>query len=103
VGSLVYDNDVRHPALLAQEVATIDLLTGGRFDFGIGAGWLKKEDNAAGISFDPGGVRVERLDESLRIMKQLFCGSALTPEGRPGEAQTYILNAGTPAIGHGGQ
>lgn len=82
VGSLVYNNDFRHPALLSQEVATVDLLTGGRFDFGIGAGWLKEEYEAAGISFDAGGVRVERLAESLRIMKQLFSGSTLTPGGR---------------------
>jgi alkanesulfonate monooxygenase SsuD/methylene tetrahydromethanopterin reductase-like flavin-dependent oxidoreductase (luciferase family) len=49
VGSLVYDNDFRHPALLAQEIATIDTLSDGRFDFGIGAGWLKSEYDAAGL------------------------------------------------------
>jgi probable F420-dependent oxidoreductase len=84
VGSLVYDNDFRHPAVLAQEVATIDLLTGGRFDFGIGAGWLKSEYDAAGIPFDPGGVRVERLADSLRIMKQLFSGSPPTTPAAEG-------------------
>jgi probable F420-dependent oxidoreductase len=82
VGTLVYNNDFRHPAVLAQEVATIDLLTAGRFEFGIGAGWLKSEYDAAGIPFEPGGVRVERLTESIRIMKQLFSGSPVTPEGR---------------------
>src|SRR2546428_10915223 len=72
VGSFVYDNDFRHPALLAQEVATIDLLTEGRFEFGIGAGWLKSEYDAAGLRFDPGGTRVERLTEAVQLIKQLL-------------------------------
>jgi probable F420-dependent oxidoreductase len=82
VGTLVYNNDFRHPAVLAQEVATIDLLTAGRFDLGIGAGWLKSEYDAAGIAFEPGGVRVERLAESLGILKQLFRGSPVTSQGQ---------------------
>jgi len=82
VGSLVYDNDFRHPAGLAQEVASIDLLTDGRFEFGLGAGWLKSEYDAAGISFDEGGTRVERMAEALQIIKALFNGTPLTFEGR---------------------
>jgi probable F420-dependent oxidoreductase len=82
VGSLVYDNDFRHPAILAKEAATIDLLTGGRFELGLGAGWLKAEYDAAGMPFDSGRVRVERLAESLAIMKQLFAGDSVTHEGR---------------------
>src|ERR1700716_4223163 len=78
VGSLVYDNDFRHPALLAQEVATIDLLTDGRFDFGIGAGWLKAEYDAAGLPFDSGRTRVERLAEALKIIKQLLREEPMT-------------------------
>ena len=82
VGSLVYDNDFRHPALLAQEVASIDLLTDGRFEFGLGAGWLKSEYDAAGIPFDGGGTRVERMAEALHVVKGLFTATPLTYEGR---------------------
>jgi probable F420-dependent oxidoreductase len=82
VGSFVYDNDFRHPAVLAQEVASIDLLTDGRFEFGLGAGWLKSEYDAAGIPFDQGGTRVERMAEALAIIKALFSESPLTFEGR---------------------
>jgi probable F420-dependent oxidoreductase len=82
VGSLVYDNDFRHPALLAQEVASIDILTDGRFEFGLGAGWLKSEYDAAGLPFDDGGTRVERMAEALRIVKALFSATPLTSEGR---------------------
>ncbi|MEA2636658.1 MAG: hypothetical protein QOH92_3425 [Chloroflexota bacterium] len=82
VGSLVYDNDFRHPALLAQEVASIDLLTDARFEFGLGAGWLKSEYDAAGLPFDDGGTRVERMAEALRIVKALFSATPLTYEGR---------------------
>ena len=52
VGCMVFDNDFRHPAVLAKEAATIDVLTGGRFEFGIGAGWHKPEYEQAGISFE---------------------------------------------------
>jgi probable F420-dependent oxidoreductase len=82
VGSLVYDNDFRHPAVLAQEVATIDLLTEGRFDFGIGAGWLKAEYDAAGLPFDPGRKRVERLGEAVNIVKRLLREEAVTFSGQ---------------------
>jgi probable F420-dependent oxidoreductase len=82
VGSLVYDNDFRHPALLAQEVASIDLLTDGRFEFGLGAGWLKSEYDAAGIPFDDGATRVERMAEALHVVKALFDATPLTYEGR---------------------
>jgi probable F420-dependent oxidoreductase len=82
VGSLVYDNDFRHPALLAQEVASIDLLTDGRFEFGLGAGWLKSEYDAAGVPFDEGKTRVERMAEALHIVKALFAATPVTYEGR---------------------
>ena len=82
VGSLVYDNDFRHPALLAQEVATIDLLTDGRFEFGLGAGWLKSEYDAAGIPFDDGGTRVDRMAEALHLVKALFTATPVTYQGR---------------------
>lgn len=82
VGSLVYDNDFRHPALLAQEVASIDLLTDGRFEFGLGAGWLKSEYDAAGLPFDEGGTRVERMAEALQVVKALSSATPVTSDGR---------------------
>jgi probable F420-dependent oxidoreductase len=92
VGSFVYDNDFRHPALLAQEIATVDLLTDGRFDFGIGAGWLRTEYDAAGLPFDPGGIRVERLTEAVRLITQLLNGAPVTFSGR--HYQVKELRAG---------
>jgi probable F420-dependent oxidoreductase len=82
VGSLVLDNDYRHPVLLAKEAATLDQLSGGRFELGIGAGWLRDEYERAGMPFDPPGVRVGRLEEAVQILKGLFAGSALTFAGR---------------------
>jgi probable F420-dependent oxidoreductase len=81
VGSFVLDNDYRHPALLAKEAATLDQLSGGRFELGIGAGWLSDEYARAGIEFDPPGVRVSRLAESLQVLKGLLSGSAVTFTG----------------------
>src|SRR5215211_8610111 len=81
VGSLVLDNDYRHPVVLAKEAATLDLLSEGRFELGIGAGWLRDEYERAGMPFDPPAVRVGRLEESLQVLKGLLAGSALTFKG----------------------
>ncbi len=81
VGNLVLDNDYRHPVVLAKEAATLDVLSGGRFELGIGAGWLKAEYEQAGMSFDAPGVRVSRLGEALRILKGLFADQPLTFSG----------------------
>jgi probable F420-dependent oxidoreductase len=78
VGSLVFDNDYRHPVLLAQEAATLDLLSGGRFELGIGAGWLRDEYARAGMAFDAPGTRVSRLEEALHVVKGLLSGEPLT-------------------------
>src|SRR4029450_6814759 len=81
VGSLGLSNDYRHPVVLAKEAATLDLLSGGRFELGIGAGWLRDEYQRAGMPFDPPGVRVGRLEESLQVLKGLLAGPALTFKG----------------------
>ncbi len=81
IGSLVLDNDYRHPVMLAKEVATLDLLSGGRFELGIGAGWLRAEYEQAGMLFDAPGVRVRRLEEALHILKGLFADQPLTFSG----------------------
>src|SRR5207253_6767082 len=72
VGSFVFDNDFRHPAAVAKEAATLDLLSDGRFELGIGAGWHGPEYQQTGIPFEPPGVRVGRLEEAVTIIKALF-------------------------------
>ena len=82
VGSLVFDNDYRHPVVLAKEAATIDLLSEGRFDLGLGAGWMASDYEQAGIPFDPPGTRIGRMEESLQIIKGLFAGAPFTFTGK---------------------
>jgi probable F420-dependent oxidoreductase len=83
VGTIVLDNDFRHPALLAREAATVDLLTDGRFELGIGAGWLEADYRSSGLPFDPPGLRVTRLTEAVHILKAFFTGEGpITFEGR---------------------
>ena len=82
VGSYVYNNDFRHPALLAKEAATIDVMSGGRLELGIGAGWHKGEYEQTGIPFDPGPVRVSRLEEAIQIMTRLWEGERVSFTGR---------------------
>jgi probable F420-dependent oxidoreductase len=81
VGSLVFDNDYRHPVLLAKEAATLDLLAGGRLELGVGAGWLQSEYAQAGMSYDPPSIRISRLTESIAILKGLFAEPPLTFAG----------------------
>jgi probable F420-dependent oxidoreductase len=75
VGTLVLSNDFRHPAIVAHEAASLHLLSGGRFELGIGAGWYQPEYDAAGIAYDAAGRRITRLDESLAIIKSLLAGT----------------------------
>jgi probable F420-dependent oxidoreductase len=72
VGTLVLSNDYRNPVLLAKEIATLDLASGGRVELGLGAGWKRDDYDAAGLRFDPPGARIERLAEALRAMKALW-------------------------------
>ena len=72
VGSLVIDNDYRHPALLAKEAATLDVLSGGRFELGLGAGWARDEYAQIGMRFDPPGARIARLIEGIQVLRGLW-------------------------------
>jgi probable F420-dependent oxidoreductase len=72
IGTLVLDNDYRHPVMLAKEVATLDQLSGGRLELGIGAGWLRREYDVAGMTYDSAGVRIGRLNEALRVINGLW-------------------------------
>ena len=81
VGTLVLDNDFRHPVLLAKEAATLDILTDGRFEFGIGAGWLTTDYEQSGIPMDVPAVRIGRLEESLEIIRAMWRDGSATFAG----------------------
>lgn len=81
VGSLVLDNDYKHPLVLAKELATIDRLSGGRLEVGLGAGWMATDYEESGIPHDPASVRVDRFEEGLAVVKGLFGPDPLTFEG----------------------
>ena len=81
VGSLVFDCDYRHPAVLARELATIDLLSGGRLEVGLGAGWKQLDYDRAGIPMDPPKVRVDRMIEHVAVIKGLFSGETVNFAG----------------------
>lgn len=72
LGALVYDNDYRHPVMLAKELATMDVLSDGRVEVGIGAGWTKTDYEQSGIPYDRPGVRIERMMEGLAVIKGAF-------------------------------
>lgn len=82
IGSLVFDNDFRHPALLAREAATLDLLSDGRFELGLGAGYEPDDYTQTGIPFDPPGLCISRMEEALLIMQQFFTEETFGFSGR---------------------
>jgi probable F420-dependent oxidoreductase len=72
IGTFVFNANLRHPAVLAQELASLDVLSGGRLEIGIGAGWNKPEHDAIGLPFEPVGTRVSRLTEAIAVLKGCF-------------------------------
>ncbi|MEN8160807.1 MAG: TIGR03621 family F420-dependent LLM class oxidoreductase [Myxococcota bacterium] len=81
VGCRVFCIDYRHPAMLAKEAATLDLLSDGRLELGLGAGWLRAEYDAMGLRFDPAPVRIARLTETIAAIKAACGGEALAIDG----------------------
>ncbi|MEU1973161.1 TIGR03621 family F420-dependent LLM class oxidoreductase [Microbacterium sp. NPDC019599] len=81
VGTFVCDNDFRHPAVLAKEAATVDLLTDGRLELGIGAGYLGPDYAKTGIPYDDAGTRVSRLFEAVTVVKGLLGPTPVTYSG----------------------
>ncbi len=81
VGCRVFCIDYRQPAMLAKEAATLDLLSDGRLELGLGAGWLRAEYEATGIRFDPAPARIARLAETTRALKALFKGDEVAFDG----------------------
>lgn len=93
VGGLVLDNDYKHPVVHAKEAATIDVLSGGRMEFGLGAGWMRTDYDAAGMTYDSPGVRISRFKEGLAIIKGLFADG---PVDFSGTYYTIVNHEGTP-------
>ncbi|HKD76776.1 MAG TPA: LLM class flavin-dependent oxidoreductase, partial [Ktedonobacterales bacterium] len=83
----VFCNDLRHPALLAKEIATIDVLSGGRVELGIGAGVSSEDYQQLGLPFGSTGERISRLEEAIHIVKGMFTGDIAVFAGRH-----YTLN-----------
>ena len=81
VGALVFDNDYKHPLVLAKEAATLDLLSDGRLELGIGAGWMASDYEQSGIALDRAGVRIDRMVEGIAVLKGLFTGEPFSFEG----------------------
>jgi probable F420-dependent oxidoreductase len=82
VGSLVLDNDYKHPVVTAKEMATIDLLSEGRLELGIGAGWMASDYERSGIPMDDAAVRVDKLEEGIAILKGLFAEGSFSFDGK---------------------
>ncbi len=79
--ALVLCNDYRHPVITHKAASTIDVLSGGRLDLGLGAGYLAEEYAAAGLPYDSAGVRVSRLEEAVTVIEQLFDDAPLDHRG----------------------
>ena len=94
VGTLVLNNDLRHPPVLAQDLATVDAMTDGRLEIGIGAGWNRPEYEAAGLPFDPPADRLRRMRASMRMIKQALSEGRIDHEAD--EAYPAIHQDGLP-------
>jgi probable F420-dependent oxidoreductase len=81
VCALVFDNDYKHPVVLAKELATMDLLSDGRVELGLGAGWMVSDYEQAGIPYDSPGVRIDRFVEGLHIIRRAMQPGAFSHEG----------------------
>ena len=111
VGTLVFDNDYRHPVVLAKELATLDLATAGRLEVGLGAGWKRTDYDEAGITYDRPGVRIARMDEALQVMQSLwsstepvrFAGTHYQVDGAVGTPPPFRPSGPPVCIGGGGR
>ena len=82
IGPYVFANDFRHPLIVAREAATLDRLSGGRLDLGLGAGWKRGDYRQLGLAYDPPAVRIDRMIESLGVIRRLLSGEEVTHDGR---------------------
>jgi probable F420-dependent oxidoreductase len=81
IGSFVLCNDFRHPAILAKELATLDLLSEGRFEFGLGSGYMPSDYELSGLPFDSAGIRLDRFEEAIHLLKAIFRGETVNFHG----------------------
>jgi len=112
VGSLVYDVDYRHPVIHAKASATLQLLSRGRHEFGIGAGWMQTDYDEAGMTYDRPGVRIERLAEAVEIIRAMWTRERTSFAGKhyrvtnvaqaaplpPGAAPKVLIGGGGPRV-----
>jgi len=81
IGALVFDNDYKHPVVFAKEIATVDVLSGGRVELGIGAGWMNTDYAQSGIPHDSAKVRIDRMEEGIAVIKGLFADGPFDHSG----------------------
>jgi probable F420-dependent oxidoreductase len=81
IGAFVFANDYRHPLILAREAATLDFLSGGRFEMGLGAGWMTGDYRQLSMTYDPAPRRIDRLQEAIPLIKRLLAGETVTHNG----------------------
>jgi len=81
VCALVFDNDYKHPVVLAKELATMDLLSDGRMEIGLGAGWMQSDYDQSGIAYDSPGVRIDRFLEGLHVVRRAMQPGAFSFSG----------------------
>ncbi len=110
IGTLVFDNDYRHPLVLAKEAATLDLLSDGRLELGLGAGWMRTDYEQSGIPYDTPAVRVDRFEEGVAVVKGLlgegpfsFTGRHYTVSGHEGRPRPVQQPHPPLIIGGGGR
>jgi probable F420-dependent oxidoreductase len=109
-GALVFDNDYKHPAILAKELATMDVLSGGRVEIGLGAGWMISDYEQLGITYDRPGVRIDRFVEGLAVIRGAmgpgpfdFSGDHYTITGYDGHPKPVQAPCPPILIGGGGR
>jgi probable F420-dependent oxidoreductase len=112
VGTAMLANDYRHPALVAKEAATLDVVSDGRLELGIGAGWLRADYQALGITLNPTSTRVDRLSEAVRVIKLAWAGESFDFVGEHYSVRGYqglprpvqnphppvVIGGGTPRV-----
>ena len=111
VGTLVFDNDYRHPVVLAKELATLDLLTRGRVEVGMGAGWKRSDYDETGMVYDAPGVRIDRMVEAIDVMRALwkstepvrYAGKHYQIDGAVGTPAPHTSGGPALCIGGGGR
>ena len=95
VQTAVLGNDYRHPVLTHRMAATLDVISEGRLELGIGAGWMRSDYDAAGLAYDRPGQRIDRLEESIAVLKGLFTGEPFTFVGDHFKVRDLVGSAGS--------